>query len=368
MECFGTHSVRSERTFNPLFGPSMPRPPQKPQPGKPAPRKKKPMGRDGAKSAKGRKRPATAQSRVNFEQSGERLQKILASAGIASRREAEQLIVEGRVQIDGKIITELGFRADPAQQEIRIDGEPLPHPKPEYYAVHKPTGVVSTSRDPAGRPRVTDMLPPTAGRVFCVGRLDLTSEGLILVTNDGALANQLTHPRHGVEKTYEVQVAGAPEADVLEQLRRGVHLAEGFCRPVNVKIKSRRKGSTLLEMVLDEGRNREIRRVLARVGHKVQRLTRIAVGPVRLGELPRGAVRKLTPEELRKLQAYVKTAATRKADKEADPSATTGPRKRSAAAGKARATGPRPSRGKGIPKGKGKPPRKPGKRKPGGKR
>jgi 23S rRNA pseudouridine2605 synthase len=141
--------------------------------------------------------------------------------------------------------------------------------------------------------------------VFNVGRLDMSSEGLILVTNDGELANQLTHPRHGVRKYYEVHVAGEPGPDVLSQLRRGAHLAEGFVKPVEVRVKSKRKNGAVLEMVLDEGRNREVRRLLARVGHKVQRLIRIAVGPIRLGELPRGASRLLTPEEVRKLHAAV---------------------------------------------------------------
>jgi 23S rRNA pseudouridine2605 synthase len=233
---------------------------------------------------------------------GERLQKVLAAAGIASRRECESLILEGRVEVDGQIASELGVRVDRSRQEIRVDGEPLARPRLQYFAVHKPIGFVSTARDPAGRPRVIDLLPPGVGRMFNVGRLDLASEGLILVTNDGPLANQLTHPRHGVEKIYEVQVAGQPEPDVLAQIQRGVHLAEGFVHAVSVRVKSRKKNSTVLEMVLDEGRNREIRRLLARVGHKVQRLTRIAVGPIRLGDLPRGAVRPLKREEIRKLR------------------------------------------------------------------
>jgi 23S rRNA pseudouridine2605 synthase len=233
----------------------------------------------------------------------ERLQKVLAAAGVASRRESEQLILEGRVEVDGAVVTELGTRVNPATQEIRVDGETLTRPRLVYYAVHKPAGVVSTAKDPSGRPRVIDLLPPSVGRVFNVGRLDLESEGLILVTNDGELAQQLTHPSHGVEKTYAVQVAGHVTPEILEQLRKGVHLAEGFVRVVNVQLKSRRKNSSLLEIVLDEGRNREIRRLLARLGHKVQRLTRIAVGRVRLGQLPRGAYRPLTPVEIRNLQA-----------------------------------------------------------------
>jgi 23S rRNA pseudouridine2605 synthase len=235
----------------------------------------------------------------------ERLQKVLASAGVASRRECEQLILDGRVEVDRQVVTELGTRVDPLKQEIRVDGEVLRRPKLVYFAINKPVGVITTARDPAGRPRVTDLMPPNAPRVFPVGRLDIASEGLILVTNDGELANGLTHPRHGVEKIYQVQVAGQVERDVLAQLHRGIHLAEGFAHAKHVRIKGRRKKSTILEMVLDEGRNREVRRLLARVGHKVQRLKRIAVGPVRLGELPAGAVRPLSREEVQALEKAV---------------------------------------------------------------
>jgi 23S rRNA pseudouridine2605 synthase len=233
--------------------------------------------------------------------SGERLQKVLAAAGVASRRECEQLIREGRVEVDGNVVTELGLRVDRGRQEIRVDGERLSQPKLHYFAVNKPRGVVSTARDPSGRPRVIDLLPPDLPRVFNVGRLDLHSEGLILVTNDGELANCLTHPRHGIKKTYHIQVAGHPESEVLRQLVGGVHLAEGFAHVESARIKSRRKQSTVLEVVLSEGRNREIRRLLARFGHKVQRLVRVAVGPVRLGDLPPGAVRRLTREEIQSL-------------------------------------------------------------------
>jgi 23S rRNA pseudouridine2605 synthase len=238
-------------------------------------------------------------------ESGDRLQKVLAAAGVASRRDCEQLILEGRVEVDRQVVTELGTRVDPQKQEIRVDGESLSQAKLVYFAINKPTGVVSTARDPAGRTRVTDLMPPNAPRVFCVGRLDIASEGLILVTNDGELANGLTHPRHGVEKIYQVKVAGQVENEVLAQLHRGIHLAEGFAHVKHVRIKSHKKRSTILEMVLDEGRNREVRRLLARVGHKVQELRRVAVGPVRLGELPTGAVRPLSPKEIKDLKAAV---------------------------------------------------------------
>jgi 23S rRNA pseudouridine2605 synthase len=254
-----------------------------------------------------RKRPRRKPSvtRAPAPEGAERLQKVLAAAGVAGRRECEQLILDGRVEVDRQVVTELGTRVNPRSQEIRVDGENVSQPKLIYFAVNKPDGVVSTSRDPAGRPRVIDLLPPDAPRAFCVGRLDRASEGLILVTNDGELANGLTHPRHGVEKTYQVQVAGRIEEAALQKMRHGTHLAEAFAHVKNVRIKRFRDRSTVLEMVLDEGRNREIRRVLAKVGHKVQRLTRIAVGPVRLGELPSGAVRMLTRQEVSALKEAV---------------------------------------------------------------
>jgi 23S rRNA pseudouridine2605 synthase len=285
------------------------------RPGKPAAKStgqssRKPKGvRPAAKAGGGapkKRRPKRAPAtppRDPDAAGGERLQKLLSAAGIASRREAEQLIVEGRVEVDGEVVRELGTRVDRMRQEVKVDGEPLPRPRLAYFAVHKPVGIVSTMNDPSGRPRVIDLLPPSLGRLYNVGRLDLGSEGLILVTNDGELANRLTHPRHGVEKTYQVEVAGTPEREVLAQLEKGVYLAEGKAKVVSARIKSRRKQSTLLEIVLAEGRNREIRRILARMGHKVLRLVRIAVGPVRLGDMPAGAYRRLTPEEVAKLRA-----------------------------------------------------------------
>jgi 23S rRNA pseudouridine2605 synthase len=236
------------------------------------------------------------------QQPGERLQKVLAAAGIGSRRQCEELITTGRVEIDRQVVTRLGTRVDVFSQEVRLDGEPLNVGRRVYYAINKPRGVVSTSRDPAGRPRVIDLVPQHGQRLFAIGRLDLNSEGLILVTNDGELANRLTHPRYGVEKTYLVQVAGQPTTELLDRLRRGVHLAEGMARAEEIHVRSHHKDSTWLEMVLAEGRNREIRRLLARVGHKVLRLVRIGVGPVKLGKLGPGQWRRLTQEEVRALE------------------------------------------------------------------
>lgn len=232
----------------------------------------------------------------------ERLQKVMAAAGVGSRRHCEELIRAGRVEVDRRVVRELGTKVDPAAQEIRLDGIVLARGKRVYYLVNKPVGVVSTNADPAGRPRVVDLLPEMPERLFTVGRLDLSSEGLMLVTNDGELANQLAHPRYGVEKTYHVLVAGTADFDVLGKLRQGIHLAEGVARVVSARVRTSFKHSTLLEIVLAEGRNREIRRLLAKVGHKVLRLKRVALGPVRLADLPPGHFRPLRNDELKLLR------------------------------------------------------------------
>jgi 23S rRNA pseudouridine2605 synthase len=250
-----------------------------------------------------RRRPKTSARTTEHIEGQERLQKILASAGLGSRRQCEELIEQGRVEVGRKVVSELGAKADPERDEIRVDGVALTQPKLLHFMMNKPKNVVSTNSDPAGRTRIIDLLPPELPRLFTVGRLDMSSEGLILITNDGELANKLTHPRYGVEKTYQVEVAGSLDRDALAKLKKGVHLAEGFAHVVNVRIKSQHKQSTTLEIVLDEGRNREVRRLLARVGHKVMRLKRIAIGPLRLGELPSGSFRPLTREERRDLRA-----------------------------------------------------------------
>jgi 23S rRNA pseudouridine2605 synthase len=266
------------------------------------------MSRRNRPSRSSHTRPHPRRRNRRFDQSphgdadaNPRLQKILAAAGLGSRRQCEELIVEGRVEVDRRIVKALGTRVDPLHHEIRVDGEPLPRPKRQYFLLNKPMGVVSTARDPAGRPRVIDLIK-SHHRLFPVGRLDVSSEGMILVTNDGELANLLTHPRYEVEKTYLAKIAGAPAHDVLAQLQRGVHLAEGFAHAKRVRIKSQQKQSAVLEIVLDEGRNREVRRLLARVGHKVLRLKRIAIGSLRLGDLAPGEYRPLRGDEVRELK------------------------------------------------------------------
>ena len=252
------------------------------------------------------KQPSGAKPRAKKQSAlPSRLQKVLASAGVGSRRDCEALILEGRVEIDRKVVTELGVRVDPDEQEIRLDGDILRPEKIIYYAVHKPTGVLSTNRDPAGRMRVVDLVPPDT-RLFTVGRLDKASEGLMLVTNDGDLANRLAHPRYNVEKVYLVTVVGHPSPESLSKLRRGVHLADGIVRAKRLRIKARKQRTAILEMVLTEGRNREIRRMAAAIGHKVTSLRRIAIGPLRLGDMPPGAYRPLTVQELKKLKSLVR--------------------------------------------------------------
>jgi 23S rRNA pseudouridine2605 synthase len=229
-----------------------------------------------------------------------RINKVLAAAGLGSRRQVEELIVQGRVEIDGNVVTDLGTRVDPQASRIKVDGVSLKRPKLVYYALNKPKGVLSTNRDPSGRPRVVDFVPDRH-RVFSVGRLDLHSEGLVLLTNDGSLAQRLAHPRFRVQKTYFVVVAGVMTLEELNQLRKGVYLAEGVARIDGARIRKTRKSCTELEIQLSEGKNREIRRILARAGHKVVLLRRISIGPLRLGELPVGAARELTQNEVQSL-------------------------------------------------------------------
>jgi len=237
----------------------------------------------------------------------ERLQKILAKAGLASRRKAEEMIAAGRVTVDGEVISEPGVKADPNRQRICLDGTPLKSQEAkEYWLVHKPRGVVSTVMDPQGRKKVVELLPPEAGRVYPVGRLDRDSEGLVLLTNDGELANRLMHPRYEITKTYKVWVQGLPTARSLERLRQGIDIGdERPTSPARVHMKAGNPHRSKLTLVLGEGRKREIRRMCEAVGHPVVRLLRVAQGPLKLGELPAGAVRRLSMAEIRELRQAV---------------------------------------------------------------
>jgi len=228
----------------------------------------------------------------------ERLNKLLAHAGLGSRRHCETLITSGRVAIDGHTVRDLATKVDPDKQRVSVDGGPVRAERSVYWLVNKPRGYLCTNHDPARRPLAIDLVPQINQRVYTVGRLDEDSEGLLLLTNDGDLANRLMHPRFGVEKTYQVQVVGIPTGEDLRQLLKGVWLSDGHVRAKQVKREKKQGGSTWLRIVLNEGKNREIRRMLARLGHKVVRLRRIALGPLRLGTLLPGRARRLTKPEV----------------------------------------------------------------------
>jgi 23S rRNA pseudouridine2605 synthase len=287
-------------------------------------------------------RPLEAAAEVD-----QRLQKVMAAAGIGSRRKCEDLIRAGRVEVDGQVVTELGTRVDQRRQEIHVDGVALKRPKLVYYLVNKPPGVVSTSYDPAGRMRVIDLVPPGRERVYTVGRLDRSSEGLMLVTNDGELANQLTHPKFGVAKTYQVTVAGQPAPNDLQKLTSGVHLAEGVARAERVTVLGAHGQSTLLEIVLREGKNREIRRILARVGHKVLALKRVAIGPLKFKDLPVGAHRRLSIAEVEELRHSVarRRRPADAAEEQPDTKRVVYRRRAAAARARTKKSAPRKTRG-----------------------
>jgi 23S rRNA pseudouridine2605 synthase len=234
---------------------------------------------------------------------GQRLQKVLAAAGLASRRACEVLISEGRVEVNGEVVMEQGRRVDPDSDVIRVDGSRIPPPRRHLYLVlNKPRGVVSTLDDPQGRRTVDDLLAGMRSgkqsRLFHVGRLDTDTEGLLLLTNDGDFAQRLTHPSFEVPKTYVVEVAGVVTSDVLRRLRQGVTLDDGPVRPDSVKVLSTGGERTLIKITLHEGRNHIVRRTMEAVGHPVRRLSRTGIGPVRLGTLRTGEVRDLTRDEL----------------------------------------------------------------------
>jgi 23S rRNA pseudouridine2605 synthase len=230
---------------------------------------------------------------------GVRLQKLLASAGWGSRRACERLITEGRVEVDGHVVTELGVRVDPAGQVIHVDGtRVILDTDRVYLAFNKPLGVVSTMSDDRGRPSISDYVGHRAERLFHVGRLDAETEGLLLLTNDGDLAHRLQHPAYGVPKTYIAKVPGPVARGVGKQLRDGVQLDDGPVAVDSFKLIDSQPGKAIVELVLREGRKHVVRRLLEEVGHPVLALARVQVGPVRLGELRPGKTRPLTKEEV----------------------------------------------------------------------
>jgi 23S rRNA pseudouridine2605 synthase len=251
----------------------------------------------------------------------QRLQKIVAAAGLASRRKAEELISSGRVQVNGQIVTELGSKADPDRDHIRVDGKLLKKTQQfRYFMLNKPRGVVTTVSDPEGRPTVMKFFARAGTRVFPVGRLDFQSEGLLLMTNDGELANLLTNAAYSVEKTYLVKVSGKPTESELEQLRHGVMVDRGrrgeragrvMTQPVRIRI-MRDTDNPWYEVVLTEGRNREIRKMFEEIGHFVEKIRRVGFGPLVLDIKP-GETRELAEDEVRKLRRLQRNSPTPRA-------------------------------------------------------
>ncbi len=235
------------------------------------------------------------------------MQKILSAAGIASRRAAEDLIRDGRVSVNGKVVTELGARADPRRDRVAVDGKQIGARQAHVYlAFHKPVGVVTTLDDPEGRQSIADFTRRVRQRVFPVGRLDFQSSGLLLLTNDGDLALRLTHPRYHVEKTYRVKVHGRPDDEVLAHLRAGVRLAEdGVTAPAAVRVLDEVGRKTWLEMSISEGKNHQIRRMCEAVRLPVDKLQRVRIGPLKLGNLPPGQLRPLSEAEVAALRVAV---------------------------------------------------------------
>ena len=288
-----------------------------------SPKKRGGTGGRGRPSGPAKKRPAEKRAPRKASKKGERaardyrparpgpavegtmrLQKYLAACGLGSRRACEELIEAGRVFVDGEAAA-LGTSVTPAEQKVTFDGEPVRLQARRYFVLNKPTGTLCTNSDPAGRRRVVDLFPAAGPRLFPVGRLDEDSEGLLVVTNDGDFAHLMAHPRHRIYRTYRVQVAGDPPRETLEQLKKGFYFADGKFKVHDVKALKRQGQSTHLELTLTEGQNREIRRLMARIGHKVLTLTRTQFGPIRLGKLKAGEYRELTRDEIERLEALV---------------------------------------------------------------
>lgn len=237
---------------------------------------------------------------------GIRLQKILAQAGVGSRRACEELIAAGRVSVNGQIVRELGVRVDPTRVAVHVDGARVQvDTSLVYLALNKPVGVVSTMSDPKGRPTVADFVANRPERLFHVGRLDADSEGLLLLTNDGELGNRLAHPRWEVPKVYLAEITGPVPRDLGKRLRTGVDLDDGPAKVDSFKVVDARPGAALVELTLHDGRNRVVRRLLDAVGHPVIRLVRTQVGPIRLGDLRPGRTRVLNATEVASLMAAV---------------------------------------------------------------
>jgi 23S rRNA pseudouridine2605 synthase len=236
----------------------------------------------------------------------ERIQKILARAGIASRREAERMVIEGRVSVNGKVVGTLGFKSDASKDHIKVDGRRLTSFEPKVMLLlNKPRGYLSTVKDPRGRPTIVDLLKNIKWRIYPVGRLDFDAEGLLLLTNDGDLSHLLSHPSFSIPKTYLVKVRGVPEGKKLERLKRGVMLEDGEAKAVSYSLIRQREKNSWVRVVVTEGRNHLVKRMFSAIGHPVLKLKRIEYGPIQLGDLPFGKFRYLTPGEMEKIKGLM---------------------------------------------------------------
>lgn len=231
----------------------------------------------------------------------ERLQKVLAAAGVCSRRQAEKLISDGRVTVDGQVVNTLGSKVDPAQQEIKVDGRSLDRSGLVYYLLNKPRGYVTTMADPQGRPLVTSLLKGVKARVFPVGRLDIDTSGALILTNDGDLTQKVLHPSNEINRTYRALVIGRPSEAKLDALRQGILLEGRKTWPASLKVVGKERDSTTIEITIHEGRKRQVRKMFAAIGHPVRELARTAYAKLELGNLPIGQFRELTPKDLEKL-------------------------------------------------------------------
>lgn len=280
-----------------------------------------------------------------------RLNKLLADNGIASRRRADQLIADGEVMVDGRIVTELGTKVDPTVQRVEWDGVVLRSGGEllRYYLLNKPTGVVCTNDEKELRRRAWDMITdPDKGRIYPVGRLDVDSSGLIILTNDGDFTHKVTHPSFGIEKTYEVKIPGNVADHDLERIRKGLHLAEGRTAGARIAVLSRNDHATRVSITLTEGKNREVRRVFARFGYKVKELHRVAIGPLKDRGLGVGHWRQLGPEEVRAILDAGHEVPTKKPQRPRKKSSRPGaerPSERAWGSGKRDERGERPARG-----------------------
>lgn len=234
----------------------------------------------------------------------ERLQKVISQAGIASRRESEELIKAGRVKVNGVVVTELGTKVEPTRDKVAVDNKPIRTEKPVYILLNKPRGIVTTLHDPEGRKTVASLLSDISERIYPVGRLDYNTEGLLLMTNDGELTHALTHPSHEIDKTYRAKVLGRPPEEKLDRLRAGIKLEDGLTAPakVNAVEYDREKDLTTVEIVITEGRNRQVRRMFEAIGHPVRQLKRVKFAFLTLVGVRRGAYRHLEADEVETLK------------------------------------------------------------------